>query len=171
MVIENELTSDEIKSLRNLLEVEEIKNLRLRYSYFIDARQLDRVKEVFADDAVCRFGPYGTWKGIDAICNGYKETFKDTMDTPFAGMHVNTNHLVEVVNPVSAKGKAYLCDVITKNEDGTEISDGESNFIWFALYNEEYVKVLGKWKIKVMDIHFFWPERLTSEDDFSAFKI
>jgi hypothetical protein len=86
-------------------------------------------------------------------------------------MHVNTNHLVEVVNSVSAKGKAYLCDVITKNEDGTEISEGESNFIWFALYNEEYAKVSGKWKIKVMDIHFFWPERLTSEDDLSAFKL
>ena len=64
MVIEKELTSDEIKSLRNLLEVEEIKNLRLRYSYFLDARQLDRGKEVFAEDAVCRFGPYGTWERV-----------------------------------------------------------------------------------------------------------
>ena len=54
------LTSEEIKSLRNLLDIEKIKELRLRYSYLMDARDLDNLMNVFADGAVCGYGPYGT---------------------------------------------------------------------------------------------------------------
>ena len=46
------LTSEEIKSLRNLLDIEKIKELRLRYSYLMDARDLDNLMNVFADGAV-----------------------------------------------------------------------------------------------------------------------
>ena len=51
------LTSEEIKSLRNLLDIEKIKELRLRYSYLMDARDLDNLMNVFADGAVCGYGP------------------------------------------------------------------------------------------------------------------
>ena len=93
-----------------------------------------------------------------------KETFKDTLDTPFVSMHVNTNHLIEITGPDTAKGRVYLLDVITKNMDGSDIEEGKSNFLWFALYDEQYVKVDGEWKVKRMDLHFFWPERHIAEN-------
>ena len=52
-----ELTSSEIKALRDLLDVEKIKELRLRYSYYMDARDLDSLMHVFAEGAVCGYGP------------------------------------------------------------------------------------------------------------------
>ena len=161
---ERRLSSDEIRNLRKLLDVEEIKDLRLKYSYCMDARDLENLVQLFADDAVCRFGPYGEWGGRDNILKGYKETFEETLTTPFAGMHISTNHLVEISDPSTARGRAYLSDVITKNEDGSDIEEGKSNFLWFALYDERYVKLDGVWKIKVMDLHFFWPDRQVSED-------
>ena len=63
------LTSEEIKSLKNLVDIEKIKELRLRYSYLMDARDLDNLMNVFADGAVCGYGPYGDWVGKDVIYN------------------------------------------------------------------------------------------------------
>ena len=167
MTDENQLSSEEIKKLRDLIDTEEIKKLRLKYSYHMDARELDELMDVFADGAVCGYGPYGDWEGKETIYSNYKETFKDTINTPFVSMHVNTNHLVEITGPDTAKGRVYLLDVITKNMDGSDIEEGKSNFLWFALYDEEYVKINGEWKVKRMDLHFFWPERHIS-DDFST---
>ena len=112
MTDENQLSPDEVKKLRNRLDVEEIKNLRLKYSYYMDARELDDLMNVFADGAVCGYGPYGDWEGKEVIYNNYKETFKDTINTPFVSMHVNTNHIVEITGPDTAKGRVYLLDVI-----------------------------------------------------------
>ena len=76
MTDENQLSSEEIKKLRNLIDTEEIKKLRLKYSYHMDARELDELMNVFADGAVCGYGPYGDWEGKETIYNNYKETFK-----------------------------------------------------------------------------------------------
>ena len=95
--------------------------------------------------------------------NNYKETFKGSLDTPFVSMHVNTNHLIKITGPDTARGRVYLLDGITKNSDGSDIEPGSSNFLWFALYDEEYVKIDGEWKIKNMNLEFFWPERHVSE--------
>ena len=73
MTDENQLSLDEVKKLRNHLDVEEIKNLRLKYSYYMDARELDDLMNVFADGAVCGYGPYGDWEGKEVIYNNYKE--------------------------------------------------------------------------------------------------
>ena len=85
------LSSEEVAALRDLLDIEKIKELRLSYSYLMDARDLDNLMNVFADGAVCGYGPYGDWVGKDTIYNNYKETFKDSLDTPFVSMHINTN--------------------------------------------------------------------------------
>jgi|TARA_B100001250_G_scaffold150884_1_gene129348 hypothetical protein len=169
MTDENQLSPDEVSKLRELIDVEEIKKLRLKYSYCMDARELDQLMEVFADGAVCGYGPYGDWVGKDTIYNNYKETFKDTLETPFVSMHVNTNHLVEITGPDTAKGRVYLIDLITKNMDGTDLEDGQSNILWLALYDEEYVKIDGEWKVKVMNLHFFWPERHVPKEFIAKF--
>ena len=39
------------------------------------ARELDKLMDVFAEGAVCGYGPYGDWVGKEVIYNNYKETF------------------------------------------------------------------------------------------------
>ena len=85
------------------------------------------------------------------------------INSPFVSMHINTNHLVKITSPNEAKGRVYLLDGMTKNMDGSNIEDGKSNFLWLALYDEKYVKIDGIWKIKNMNLEFFWPERHLSE--------
>ena len=46
MTDENQLSPDEVSKLRELIDVEEIKKLRLKYSYCMDARELDQLMEV-----------------------------------------------------------------------------------------------------------------------------
>jgi hypothetical protein len=163
------LSNEELIAVRELLDVEKIKELRLQYSYNMDARNLDTLMEVFAEGAICGYGPYGDWVGKDVIYNNYKETFKDTLNTPFVSMHVNTNHLVKVTGPGTAKGRVYLLDGMTKNMDGSDIEPGKSNFLWFGLYDETYIKVKGEWKIERMNLEFFWHERHISKDFSSDF--
>tara|TARA_B100001146_G_scaffold14478_1_gene11567 strand:+ start:1007 stop:1504 length:498 start_codon:yes stop_codon:yes gene_type:complete len=153
MTDRSELTESDIKKIKNLIEIEDIKKMRLHYSYFMDIRDLDKLMEVFAEGALCEYGPYGEWRGKETILNNYKETFKETMDNPFASMHVNTNHLVEITGPTSAKGRVYLVDIVT------DVKPDENPFLWFALYDEEYEKIDNSWKIKRTSLEFFWPER------------
>ena len=69
-------TPDEIEELRTLLEVEKIKKTKLLYSQLMDSRDIDGLAEIFADDAVCEFGPeYGVWKGKEEIRTNYKGVF------------------------------------------------------------------------------------------------
>ena len=153
MTNNNQLTESEILKLRNLIEIEDIKKMRLHYSYLMDCRDLEKLMEIFTDDALCEYGPYGEWKGKETILNNYKETFKDTMNHYFASMHVTTNHLVEITGPNSAIGRNYLVDI------ATDVKPDENPFLWFALYDEEYKKIDDSWKIKRTSLQFFWPER------------
>ena len=148
-----QFSPDEIRELRTLLEIEKIRSLRLQYSHFMDSRQLPALVGLFAADALCEFGPYGNWSGIEEIAAGFNHEFKETLDQPFWSMHSNTNHQIKITGPNSAEGTVYLLDIATDRK-----SD-ENPFLWFALYDEAYVKIDGHWKVKRTSIHFLWPEK------------
>ena len=59
------LTEQEILKLRELLEIEEIKRTRLLYTHLMDAKRLDDLANIFTEDAVCEFGPFGSWSGSE----------------------------------------------------------------------------------------------------------
>ena len=75
-----QFSQEEVRELRTLLEIEKIRTLRMQYSHFMDSRQLPALVGLFADDALCEFGPYGNWSGIDAIAAGFNIEFKDMLD-------------------------------------------------------------------------------------------
>ena len=68
-------------------------------------------------------------------------------------MHANTGHQVKITGPSSAQGQIYLLDIVTDKEPD------ENPFLWFAVYDEDYVKRGDEWKIKRSSIHFLWPEK------------
>ena len=47
MTDRSELTESDIKKIKNLIEIEDIKKMRLHYSYFMDIRDLDKLMKVF----------------------------------------------------------------------------------------------------------------------------
>ena len=59
----------------------------------------------------------------------------------FDAMHHVTNHYIDIMGPDTAKGRAYLHDVMTTVEpEGQPV-------VWYGLYDEDYRKVDGKWLI------------------------
>ena len=148
-----QLTQQELTEVRNLLEIEKIKTLRMQYSYLMDSRQLPAFYDLFDEEALCEFGPYGVWKGRDQIVENFNAVFEDTLDDAFWSMHANTGHQVKITGPSSAQGQIYLLDIVTDKKPD------ENPFLWFAVYDEDYVKKGDDWKIKRSSIHFLWPEK------------
>ena len=72
---------------------------------------------------------------------------------PFHAMHATTDHWVEITGPETAIGRSYLIDLITdRPETGQPIGV-------IGVYDEEYRRVEGEWKIARCTLHFVWPGR------------
>ena len=76
-----QLNRQELAEVRNLLEIEKIKTLRMQYSYLMDSRQLPAFYDLFDEEALCEFGPYGVWKGRDQIVENFNAVFEEVGST------------------------------------------------------------------------------------------
>lgn len=147
-------------TIEELLEIEEIKQIRNLYSHYYDGCLLDELVDLFTDDAICEFGPEfgGDWIGKDQIRTNYAEHIgNDSEGGPHEVMHAVTNHTVTLTGPDTAKGRAYLLDLRTK-------VGVENPLILFGIYDEVYKKIDGKWKVHRTRIDFLWPNRIMGEE-------
>ena len=151
-----ELTQEEITVLRRMIEVDAIKRTRLLYSHLMDTKRLDDLADIFTEDAVCEFGPFGSWHGRETIRQNYHAVEKDL--EIFFAMHGTCDHLVELTSDDTAVGRAYLF------EPNTTKSGKENPFIYLGVYDDEYRKVDGNWLIARCTLQFLWPERHLSGD-------
>ena len=153
----DQLTPEEARALRELLDIEKIRKLKLLYSQLMDSRDIDALVEILSEDAVCEFGPYGTWRGKTEIHEGWKAVFTDR--EPYSGFHVTTNQWVELTGPDSAVSRAYLIDTV-------HAPDPRSfPVIWFGLYDEKYARIDGDWKMTECTLQYLWPQRMLTDVD------
>ena len=157
----DQLTPEEVAEARRLLEIEKIRKTKLLYSQLMDSRDIDALKEIFAEDAICDFGPYGSWTGKQAIYEGYKAVFSTdesiNAQEKYGGFHVTTNQWVELTGPDSAVSRTYLIDTVHQPDPRT------NPIIWLGLYDEDYVKTDGKWLIKRCTLQYLWPQRILTD--------
>jgi ketosteroid isomerase-like protein len=140
-------------TIEELLEIEEIRKLRIRYAYYFDAGEMDSLVALFADDAVCEFGPYGVWEGKGTIAKNYEVVARPIIEKgPFQTLHANTNHWVELTGADTAVGRVYLLDLALGDPD-------KNPLIWLGVYDEAYRKIGGAWKIQRSSLQFLWPKR------------
>jgi hypothetical protein len=146
-------------TVEELLEIESIRKLRTLYSYYLDAGELDALVALFADDAVCEFGPYGVWEGKATIRANYEVVERPMIEKGgFQTLHANTNHWVELTGSDTAVGRVYLIDLALGG-------DPEKNpMVWLGIYDESYKKVSGAWKIARSSLQFLWPKRHVTGD-------
>lgn len=149
------LDADEIRQLRQLLDIEKIRKVKLLYSQLMDSRDIEGLAQIFAEDAICEFGPYGTWHGREEIRKNYGEVFKE--GSPYSGFHATTNQWVELTGAATAVSRTYLIDVIHEPDPRT------NPVIWYGLYDEDYAKIGGEWKITRCSLQFLWPKRMVTE--------
>lgn len=152
------LTDEERRHLRRLLDEDAIKTLTLHYSHFLDHHYLERLRDVFTQDVICEFGPYGSWEGIDTVLANYETVNRDMGAHPFVAMHANTGHWIAWEDADTALGRRQLIDF-----DLTRPAD-ENPLLWLGMYEDRYLRTSAGWRISHMRLQFLWPERVISED-------
>ncbi|MGI9323882.1 MAG: nuclear transport factor 2 family protein [Pseudomonadales bacterium] len=146
-------TAEEVQRLRRLLEIEAIRETKIKYAQLMDGRRVDDLANLFTEDALCEFGPYGQWRSRETIRTNYQEVFSGDSALLFGSLHNTPNHWVELTGPTTATGRSYLIDVITNKPPE------ENPIVWFGIYDEDYEKVDGQWLISRCSLQFLWPER------------
>jgi len=160
----NPFSPAEIVRLRKLLEMEAIREVRQNYSTYLDTLQVDKLADLYTENALCEFGPYGEWRGRETIRENYSGVMSGEGAALFNSMHHNTNHRVELLSDTRATGRSYLIDVVTTT------AKTEQPVLWYGVYDEEYEKVDDQWLIDRCSLQFLWPERHLSEGFSSQFQ-
>ena len=140
-------------TIEDLINIHDIKNLRIQYSAYFDGQEIDKLMGLFTGDAVCEFGPEygGNWEDHETIRANYL-SYMEKDDQPWRWLHVVTNHLVELTGPDTAKGRCYLVDL--------NLEQGNKDPLYlFGVYDDLYKKVDGQWLIQRTRIDFLWPDR------------
>jgi ketosteroid isomerase-like protein len=149
-------------TIEELLDIEEIKKLRWQYGHYYDGAQLDDLVDLFTEKAVCEFGPEygGNWVGKEQIRENYEKWIGHEGGT-FNTLHAVTNPQIVLTSPTTAHGRWYLLDLRTT-------VGVENPLILFGIYDEDYEKIFGQWKIARTRIDFLWPKRDVKADKQAA---
>jgi hypothetical protein len=163
MTSEAPFTTEEVAELRKLLEVEKVRKIVQLYSHYMDGRKWKELSELYAEDAVGAWGPYGTWNGRAAIYKALVDAHVGRL--PYDGFHVTTNVWVEVTGPDTAISRTYLTDMWPATELGpiSHPNYPGNPVLLYAVYENDYKKVGGAWKISRSAINFTWPVRAVHE--------
>lgn len=140
---------------QKLLDLEDIKNLRIKYGHYFDSNSMSDLGELFATDAIVDAG-HGNWYGRDAIRAGLQKAFinydlEKRGTYPF--MHAVTNQWVEFIDADTAQGRCYLVDL------QTIVKPERDPWILLGMYADEYRRIDGRWYITRSRLDVVWPTR------------
>ena len=122
--------------IRMVEDIEEIKNLQARYAYLIDTVQMEKVADQFADDFVAEYTT-STFTNKAEMA----EFLKATAARNSMWAHQILMPLIEVDGD-KATGTWYVFGPFTAIMPQGQVPG------WFqGKYENEYVRVEGKWKI------------------------
>lgn len=125
------------QQIKRLTDIEDIKQLKLRYAGYCDQNyNPEGIASCFTDDGIWDGGDFGSYTGRDNI----KEFFAGANELVTFAMHYTTNPLIEV-NGDEATGEWHLWQPMVMKEN--------NQAIWYmAQYSEKYVRQEGQWLIK-----------------------
>jgi len=138
-------------------DIEEIRNLMATYTYSVDYGELDKLLDCFADDAQMEVGvrgrkeapfagKYGDKKAIESLYTGIMEQLPGPSER-FAVAHLIQNEVV-VVEGEKARGTFYLLEAGAPPAEGGQVNWTQGR------YDNQFVKVDGRWKISFFGFTF-----------------
>ncbi len=126
--------------LDTLIAIEEIKQLKARYFRLMDKKMWDEWGQVFTRSANLRFGPNpgDVFEGRERIVEGLREILADSVT-------VHHGHMpeIEITGPTTATGTWAMFDFV--HMPGLTLKG-------YGHYEEQYVKVDGKWQISDLQL-------------------
>lgn len=143
--LENEVATLK-NQLRTLEDIEAIQKLQRAYGYYMDHMMPNEIAELFTDDGEQEWQGLGTFKGKETI----RKAWTVTRQWPPEQLHVGVQmspYITIAPDGKTAKGRWYCIGGSPLQGNGTV-----SGLIYFALYENDYVKENGIWKIKALRI-------------------
>lgn len=130
----------------------EIIELTHRYSLYIDSKRIDELVELFTDDALVD----ETGIGLPAAQGREKlrTYFADGAAAVQSMIHYVTNHIFDHYDGTTARG---LCFVLAEARD---LKGGQIKV--FGHYQDEYVKLSGRWRFRSRIVKAVVPPELGS---------
>jgi hypothetical protein len=139
------------RRLAALLDIEEIRQLRIRYAHCLDSGDIEGFDEVFTADAVVAV-TVGEMAGLAAIKAGLAEAYR-LYDRDGRGhypfVHAITNHEVSVSGD-EATGRCYLIDFETASKLDP------NPLLLLGIYADRYRRVEGVWRIAASGLDVVW---------------
>lgn len=139
-------------SVQELIDRESIRELKHRYAHSLDALCIEDLVVLFTDDAVCEFGEsYGTWRGIAEIRAGYQHEMEKVRGIDYPFMHALSTPVIDLIDVDHARGKWFLIEM------GTGPGILGTPLRLTGVYDDEYLRIDGTWKIRRTHLTFTWP--------------
>ena len=123
----------------DLVEIEQIHQLKYRYVRLLDQKRWDELAELFVDDATASYGGGAhQLAGRDAIMGFLRGAMSDTSMITSHRVHQPE---ITLTGPGTASGVWALDDLNILTDAGLDIRGA-------SLYDDRYVKVDGSWRIQ-----------------------
>jgi hypothetical protein len=144
----------------SLLEnMHEVRSLHFKYGYYMDKGLYDEVVDLFSDRCEVRFmgGVYRGKAGARRLyCGRFRPVFTGGRNGPVDGLlldHMQLQDIVDVApDGLTAKGR-FRCLLLGGFHVSRNVPHAALPRQWWeaGLYENEYVKEAGVWKIKVLN--------------------
>jgi hypothetical protein len=152
------------RQLGILEDTNEIKSLQYKYGYYIDKCLYDEAVDLFSDDAELRFlnGIYRGREGARRLyCTWFREYFTHGHNGPIPGFlldHLLLQDIVDVApDRQTAKGRFRCMMQGGSHRSKTDPIPGLPDQFWEGgIYENEYVREGGIWKIKLLNYNMLW---------------
>jgi len=159
-----------IKRVQYLEDVKGIQEIQYKYGYYIDKTLYEQAVDCFANNPDVRVHFHGgVWKGKEGVRNLYIHRFRDNFtggkNGPVYGFLLDhpMYQPVVTIDPDGIHAKARLrCNmqaalhVSATHKDPNHRDHEERQWMEGALYENEYIKEDGEWKIQVLKYRPQW---------------
>jgi hypothetical protein len=162
------LLTEQVAALTRRMTVQEdvqaVRALQFKYGYYMDKGLYDEVVDLFAEDGALHFmgGIFRGRAGLRRLyCDRLRSSFTHGNNGPVYGLLADHMQLQDIIDigrdGVTAKGRFRAFLIAGSHVTKEAISDRLPLQWWEAgVYENDYVKEGGVWRIKTLDYHMFW---------------
>jgi len=148
------------QEIGTLQDAHEVRCLQHKYGYYIDKCLYDEAVALFADDCEMHFLG-GIFRGKASVrrlyCGRFRDTFVGGKNGPVFGFlldHPMMQDIVDVAPDRKTAKARFRCMMMAGRHESAE---GQTYQWWEgAIYENQYAKVDGIWRIKVLNYHPIW---------------
>lgn len=139
--------SSDFQQLKDKIELKELVD---RFSILADKKDVDNQVLLFTEDAIVEFYNGDVQQGGVKGRERLKAVFAPYLALFDVVYHINGQHTVSVAGD-KATGISYCQVILIGDENGKRMMKTEGVY-----YNDEYVRINGRWLISKRASHFMW---------------